>query len=371
MSVGLYDADFFKYHQTIFNLEIMKLSTYFKKKREITIMAPSFIPERYSSFFYRKDYNDGDFPLDLNQWDNLTYGGLAFTNNRYIPLKEEIERCVPDTSIYNRYKDLFIEDSVTNQTSYTTLSQGIHFRLSLNGTEIWKDFEKQIPSQARGKVFFLHDYNLNNITSAAENVQEIIQKYRISEKNRTSLCCKFPIICFDFNTFQKWLSFVFSSLQFSLQYNGIFKDEELNEIVTTTNQTKSAKIIYNPLPSSYEANDFLESDLIKIFTHVLFLYRNEKQFLLTCNDSFQVPREIKKMFWLFTAYCRSTILPKPTSLFYFVKELRQKRQYKTEIITQPEAIEVFSYVQKNYPNLFPMFYENSGAIFEGGKLRID
>ena len=91
MSIGLYDADFFTYHQTIFNLEIMKLSTYYKKKREITIMAPSFSPERYTHFFYRKDFNDGVFPKELTQYDNISYGGFAFSNNKYIPLPEEIE----------------------------------------------------------------------------------------------------------------------------------------------------------------------------------------------------------------------------------------------------------------------------------------
>ncbi len=365
MSVGLFDADFFRYHQTIFNLELMKMSTYFKKKREITIMAPSFCPERYTHFFYQKDFNDGIFPKELNQYKNVTYGGFAFSNNNYVPLKEEIEMCIPDTSIYERYKDDFVEDTFTNEINFKTLTRGIHFRLSLNGKDIWKDFERQIPSSIKGRVFFVHDYNLNNIPFSAEYIQLIIQKYHISEKTTSSLCNKFPIICSNFIDFYKWLFFTFSSVNFTLQYNGMFTDEELVAIEKMINFSQSKKIIYNPFPEAFSKNDFLEEDLIKIFKQTLFLYNHQKQFLLKCNDNFLIPEEIKKMFNLFTAYGRSGN-KRPTSLYYFVKELRPKKRYKVEIIDKPEAIDIFYYTQKNYPELFKLFYENSRVKYEGG-----
>lgn len=370
MSIGLFDADFFRYHQTIFNLEIMKMATYYKKKKEITIMAPSFAPERYSHFFYRKDFNDGDFPKQLNQYKNLTYGGLAFSNNTYIPMDEEIEQCSPDTSIYDRYKDIFIGDFVSSKGFFTSLRKGIHLRLSLDSKTIWKNFEKQIPIGAKGRVFFLHDYNLNSIGSAADYIQLIIKKYQISPNQKTSLCVKFPIVCSDFSSFDKWLDFVFSSVNFKIQYNGMLTDEELVSATTKLNTLQTRNIIYNPLPAASSKNDFTEEALLKIFTQVLFLYKNQKHFLLICNDSFLIPQEIKKMFNLFTAYGRSYI-EKPTSLFYFAKQLRNKKRYHTEIIDLPEAIEIFSYVQKNYPELLKLFYENSGSKLEGGKLQLE
>jgi len=152
----------------------MKLATYYKKKKEITIMAPAFVPERYTKFFYRKDFNDGSFPKELNQYDNIFFGGMAFSNNHYIPLEEEIEQCAPDTSIYERYKDIFIEGAKENKAFYTSVSKGIHFRLSLDEEKVWGNFEKQIPKQSKGRVFFLHDYNLNNIEGARETIHHII-----------------------------------------------------------------------------------------------------------------------------------------------------------------------------------------------------
>ena len=366
MSVGLYDADFFKYHQTIFNLEIMKMATYFKKKREITLLSPSFSPEKYTHFYYRKDFNDGTFPRELTQFDNIRYGGLAFSNNHYIAMKEELETCAPDVSIYERYKNVFVENGITNKNLFTTLMRGIHFRLSLDEKTVWDKCEKQINSH--GQVLILHDYNLNSIAGGAEAVKQLGATYRRTEKEGYSLYLKFPIKCDLYEDFAKWISFTFVNSQ--VQYNNIFTDEQINEVVNQLGKERCQNIIYNPLPTSYRTDDFLEEDLIKIFTQVLFLYKNQKQFSLICSDDFRTPPEIKKMFALFTAYGRSGVTPR-TSMYYFAKELRPYKRYRTEIIDLPEAIEVFKYVHRHYHQLFKLFYENCGATFKGGKLEID
>ena len=83
MSIGIMDADMSTYTLVPFNLEVMKLSAYYKGKREIVILSPSFTPERHQKFFYRKDYDDGIYPNNLTRVDNVEYGGLAFSNNTY------------------------------------------------------------------------------------------------------------------------------------------------------------------------------------------------------------------------------------------------------------------------------------------------
>ena len=70
MSVGLFDGDMSKYHQVPFNLELMKLSSFYKKKGEIVQLSPHFSPERYGKFFYRQDYYDGIYPEKMEaRWD--------------------------------------------------------------------------------------------------------------------------------------------------------------------------------------------------------------------------------------------------------------------------------------------------------------
>ena len=46
MSVGIMDADLAAYSLVPFNLEVMKLSAYYKKKGEIVILSPSFTPDK-------------------------------------------------------------------------------------------------------------------------------------------------------------------------------------------------------------------------------------------------------------------------------------------------------------------------------------
>ena len=108
MSVGLMDADMMTYSLVPFNLELMKLSAYYKKKGEIVIFSPTFSPERNTLFIYRKDYDDGDYPSGLTWYKNTEYGGLAFSNNIYQPLPLEIERMRPDTSIYEKAESIIM-----------------------------------------------------------------------------------------------------------------------------------------------------------------------------------------------------------------------------------------------------------------------
>ena len=170
MSIGLYDVDFFKYHQVMLNLEIMKMATYFKNRREITVLSPTFSPERYAKFYLRKDYYDGTFPAGLNKYQNLEYGGFAFTGNLYVPMNEEIEVCAPDLHVYDKYKDLLFENVKNHKTVYTSLTNNIHLRISLDEKTIWEPFEKQIPRGSKANIIYFHDRDLGSIENSYETV---------------------------------------------------------------------------------------------------------------------------------------------------------------------------------------------------------
>ena len=51
MSIALYDDDFRRYVHVPFNLELMKLATYYKRKNEIVVLTPSIQKDRYSTTF--------------------------------------------------------------------------------------------------------------------------------------------------------------------------------------------------------------------------------------------------------------------------------------------------------------------------------
>ena len=107
MSIGLYDGDLQKYFHCPFNLELMKIASYYKNKREIVVLSPTFSPEKYSKFFFRKDYYDGSFPKELANKQNVDYGGLAFSNGLYVPMDLQIEKTPPDTHIYEKILKIY------------------------------------------------------------------------------------------------------------------------------------------------------------------------------------------------------------------------------------------------------------------------
>ena len=156
MSIGLYDMDFQNYLNVPFNLELMKLSAYYKKRREIVIFSPSFTPDRHSKFFIRKDYYDGNFPKGLELYSNIEFGGRAFNPECYVPLKEEIEVMRGDKILYENKEDNY---GFTQQNGYNSLLKGEHCRLSLDNKTIWKNWEKQVQINEKTRLIYFHDYN--------------------------------------------------------------------------------------------------------------------------------------------------------------------------------------------------------------------
>ena len=103
MSYGLYDADWQYYKRVpFFNLELMKLSTYYKRRHEIVSLMPTFEPNKYSNVIVRQDYYNS---YGYASYDNVTYGGRAFDGENYKPLPLDIEVMKPDIQLYEKIKD--------------------------------------------------------------------------------------------------------------------------------------------------------------------------------------------------------------------------------------------------------------------------
>ena len=159
MSVGLYDLDMKTYTQVPANLEIAKLSSYYKGKREIVVCSPSFQPSKFSKFIIRKDYEDGIYPRNLLNYDNIEYGGYAFSNGLYVPLPHDIEVQKPDLSVYERYREKF-GTTKEFEIAFQTMINAQHLRLSLDGKTIWNEYYKQLWDPDDTTVFFFHDKTL-------------------------------------------------------------------------------------------------------------------------------------------------------------------------------------------------------------------
>ena len=167
MSYGLYDADLPYYPIPFYNLELMKLSSYYKRKREIVGLSPNFSPQRYNHFIVRQDFYN---PYSHFKGQNVELGGRAFDGETYKPLPIEIERMRPDIGLYDRVKPNQVKGY--NKSALSTMRRAEHLRLSLDGKTIWKDFERQFRNEDKAYGVIFHDYNLNDVEGARVLIKE-------------------------------------------------------------------------------------------------------------------------------------------------------------------------------------------------------
>jgi hypothetical protein len=268
MSIGIMDADLSTYCLVPFNLEVMKLSAYYKKKGEIVILSPSFTPDRNTKFIYRKDYNDGDFPPNLTKATNVEYGGLAFSNNIYQPLPIEIERIQPDTLIYEKAEQAMMAAPGREREKkkiFQNMMTAEHCRLSLDGKTLWEDYPRQFKYLAGARNLMLHDYDLGAIKGSFEAVKSILARAR-TDGWATKIGMKFPVQVTDGQELLNWTSLNSNSTFYSLRFDGVMDDDTFNEWVGTCRQRAVySQMEYHITPSWYEPNEFIKNQLPKIF----------------------------------------------------------------------------------------------------------
>lgn len=344
----------------------MKLSNYFKRKNEIVVLAPDFSPERYKKFYYRKDYDDGNYPSNLHKILNCDYGGLAFSNNNYIQLPEEIEVCKPDTHIYDRmYKKIMGTMSPNRKKIWENMINGEHCRLSLDGKTVWKDLEKQFKYLAIARNLMLHDYDLGKVKNSYETVKDLLARAR-TDGWATRIGMKFPIQIYDGQNLLNWTSLKPNSTFYSLRYNGVIEEEIFNKFVGKVKEHSIyTQIDYYPAAASSSSNDFVINELPKIFKQVIISRSYHVFFTLKYEEDFFFDKRWERVIDLFNYYHNSyrgkpipkylKIIPDDT-LFDFAKAMPEVPRYDKKLMNKQEVRELFLFVQEKNPLLFDMFY---------------
>lgn len=379
MSVGIHDADLAKYVLVPFNLECMKLSAYYKKKGEIVVLSPSFTPERNTKFIYRKDYNDGDFPLGLTVTPNVEYGGLAFSNNKYFPLPLEIERMRPDTSLYEKAAGLILGDMSGNRKKiYRNMIEAEHCRISLDGKTVWPDYPRQFHSITSARNLMLHDYNLGAIDGGFETVKYILSRAR-NDGWATKVGMKFPVQTSDGQSLLNWSSINTNSTFYSLRYDGVIDDDAFLEWVGRIRQKAVFnQIEYHVTASRYTADHFIENLLPKIFRQVIISRSYYVFFTLIYDDDFFPDKQWCDVLRLFNFYHNSySGVPQTRFLnkvnedtlfdFAAASDKMPRYYYHGKAMSKDEIRNTFAFVREKHPSLFTDFYECNAKKL-GGKL---
>lgn len=374
MSVGLYDLDMKTYTQVPINLEIAKLSSYYKGKREIVVSSPSFQPSRFSKFIIRKDYEDGIYPRNLLNYDNIEYGGYAFSNGLYVPLPHDIEIQKPDLSVYERYREKF-GTTKEFETAFQTMSYAQHLRLSLDGKTIWNEYYKQLWDPDDTTVFFFHDKDLNQIDGAYELITELTNRNKGLMNGFVGM--KFPVVVDNGEDLLKWCSFKPAHSFFCLQYNGVIDDEVLAEFVTKRyGKSFLRQLDYIVTMGFKDQDDFIQNGLLKIYRQIMFLRMHRVKVSLKYESNFFLDPQWERLLRLFECFTSTAqtlkdekfrLKMKYDSLYSFVYSFIEQPFLKKYIFSKEEARELFQLVRESNYEVFDDFYNCHLVKLEKGE----
>ena len=362
-----------------FNLEVMKLAAYYKKKGEIVILTPSFTPDRHQKYFYRKDYDDGDYPIDLLRHQNVEYGGLAFSNNVYVPLPPEIEKMRPDPSIYEKMENVIMSAdgaAAHKKKIFQNMMNSEHCRISLDGKTVWPEFHKQFKFLKTARNLMIHDYDLGAIEGGFEAVKSILDRAR-TDGWATKVGMKFPVRIKTGQDLLNWSSLNCNSTFFSLRYDGVIDDDTFIKWVGSVKEKAIYKHMeYYVTAPWYDPNDFVKNLLPKIFRQVIISRSYRVFFTLKYDDGFFPDPMWEKVLRLFNYYHNSLsglpqssylrALPTDTLFDFAANSQKQPKYYYGDVLNKDEIREIFAFVRENNYDLFKDFYECTAQKLLGG-----
>lgn len=383
MSIGIYDMDLMTYKVVPFNLEAMKLSSYYKKKGEIVVLATQFCPERHSRFFVRKDYDDGIYPPNMGQIENVEYGGNAFSNNVYVPLPLEIEKSKPDTSLYAKTKNIFERSTLYTETErkkvFRNLLEAEHGRLSLDGKTIWEDYERQFAYLPAAKNLILHDYDLGAVEGSFEITKGLLDRAR-KDGWATRIGMKYPIKISKGQDLLNWCSLRPNSTMFSLEYDGIVPADAFTEFVGMIKEKSIYKQLDYWITRGGETEEELIAKMPLIFKQLVLSRGYRVRYTLRYDKGFFSDERWEKMIKLFNFFQHSMskyemydyLLTIPDATFFeFSRRMTDKppKYYKMKEtpLSKEEIREIFLFASQQNVELFNLFYEcNLNSL--GGKI---
>lgn len=373
MSIALYDDDFMRHVPSCFNLDLMKLSTYYKRKKEIVILAPTLEPERYEKVFFAKDFNDKYFDKKI-LYDNVEYMGHAFSGDRYHSLPEEIQLCEPDTEMYLKFERKYQSSQKLHDT-FKKMRNTEHFRLSLDGKTIWQDFDKVIDLKKKTQSVFLHDYDINKIKDSDLALKEIINQMTDTPTGQR-FGVKFPIQVSDEQEILKWAQFKPLSISASFQFNGFMSDELFYDFITkNTSYFQGERFYYDITYGAKDEQEVIEKRLLPVFCQILFSKSLRKKMLLKYKNNFFKDRRWEEIIDLFNGYLNGkSEKSKYRNTYTFFRYIQGKiRSVSRGIIDlKKKKIDYYSDLfllvrEKNY-DLFALFYTSYSAEYRDGKI---
>ena len=365
MSYGLYDADWQYYKRVpFFNLELMKLSTYYKRRHEIVSLMPTFEPNKYSNVIVRQDYYNS---YGYASYDNVTYGGRAFDGENYKPLSLDIEVMKPDIQLYEKIKDKIIKnDNIAS--GYSIMRRAEHLRLSLDGRTIWSDFEKQMLNEKSSFGLIFYDYDLNAIDGAHEVVQDLLDNFAGTSLGRR-IGMKFPVQTDTLNEFDSWASFPPLNQYFAVQYNGLITPNDYDHLIDLRQRSTGFKQCVWDITRGMDYDTFITTGIVQIFETILDLRsHNVNLSLIYDKDFFKDTRwrDITRLICMYDNYIGMKLTKKnmnriyTDTMFFYCRRLLKGFTIDRMNWDVQKLRDLFQFIRENNYELFVRFYEYKG-----------
>lgn len=368
MSIGLFDADMAHYKQTCFNLELMKMASYYYRKGEVTVLSPSFSPERYTKFIYRMDY-DHDVPNLIRP--NIEYGGFAFSNDVYFPLPQDIEYSFPNVHIYEKMRPNF--DTRAGKKNFSLMLNAYHTRLSLDGATVQNKYDYIFKQDKPGRSIILHDRDITGIKDYSLAIKDIIASPSVT--SNIHIGNKFPIQIRSDDQFEEWINIPTSPDFTTFQIRHLMSDEFIVNILNQRYPNVSS-IDYVVTASSYDENDFFERVLPVIYKQSVFFRHNRRKISLKYESNFfsdERGEMLVRMLNSFIGIMQKTKKENIRDYFYDVdsmyrhaKQLKRLPYLTKDFIDKDQARSVFEYTAEKCPQVFKDFYECHSVKLQGG-----
>lgn len=344
MAIALLDWDLVKWKQPIcFNLEIMKMATYFRQqKREVTQFVHRFSPNQYSKTYIRKDYEDYEYPREIFHNDKVHFGGMVFSNQIYSPMDMEIESSAPDPDFYKKALKYYHSNA---KNLYSNMRNALHLRFSLDQREVWKDWESQLPScnlKKKATIIF-HDKEVTDISGSLDALNQL--RGKISKLQGGRVGSKYPIKLRDENEFYDWTRI--PKLRNVCQNHVYCKvDDRLLADVEG-----SQDFYYIISPEYYTFDEFTQYYINQYYIQLVYLLNRKSKIIFLVEEGFLTPEwnMVIRLINNYSLYCHKYGRARVT-LFAIDK------RSETHILRR-DMKRIFKFVQKENYDLFRMFYE--------------
>lgn len=162
--IGLIDYDLINEKALAPNLELMKISSYYKRQHEqVELIRDCREFTAYNIIYLRQD-RKGAMPEELfsQASDRIKIGGRAYYGKNYKPLPAEIERCQPDTYLYSAK---WVEKKKKPNPGLFQKALTIYTDLRLSQTNF-----SYMPIEKR---YLLYDYNIGDNPSLFRDFMSI------------------------------------------------------------------------------------------------------------------------------------------------------------------------------------------------------